>query len=219
MHLRHHTNRSKSYLPVWLLAVGIFVLYLILNCLTPLWCDDLDYAHEGHTLRDIFRRETFDYLHANGRIFSHSVVQFFAGILGKPVFNPVNAFLTTVLICMIPCVASNDDSSQRTLWKLFLLVSASLFLVWFVIPDQYITMFMIAGSSNYIWGCILNLLFINIFATIDECDETSRAKYGLFILLALFAGAWRAAHALCCCIKVKSVVFQIVFVLASKRHK
>lgn len=185
-----HSNHKLASFSIWSITVGIFVIYLILNCLTPLWCDDLDYANEGHTFRDILRRETFDYLHANGRLFSHSLVQFFAGILGKQFFNPFNAFLTTSLICVIPYVALHDKTVLRNTWEGVFLISFSILLVWFVLPDQYITMFMIAGSSNYIWGGLLNLLFIIVFINAADDRGAGWIKYGFKIILAFFAGSW-----------------------------
>lgn len=69
---------SKIIIQYWniiLLSALIVVLYSVINWLTPVWCDDLDYGAEGHTFSDIFHREFHDYLYANGRIFSHTLVQ------------------------------------------------------------------------------------------------------------------------------------------------
>lgn len=187
-------DRRKYIKGIWPCCVllGVtFVLYLILNELTPLWCDDLDYADDGRTLRAILNRETHDYLYHSGRFFSHSLVQLFGGILGKSLFNVVNPLMTVALVYLVPLCGCRTSWQSDDRGKLFFLISLSLFLVWFILPDQYITMFMIAGSSNYIWASVLNLLFLYLFKrVVDEDMPIGGLGFALLLLLSFLSGTW-----------------------------
>ena len=191
---------KKALLQNWnviLLLLIVTVLYSVINWLTPLWCDDLDYGAAGHTLGDITRREVHDYFHANGRLFSHTLVQLFAGIIGKPLFNILNPILTMVMVALLPLAAGEELKAGANKWRWALLLSLSLLLVWFVLPDQYITMFMIAGSSNYIWAAVLNLLFVCVFTQQLTKEQSLKGwQWAYVILLSFFAGAWMEMYSI-----------------------
>ena len=179
------------------LLCAVFLLYYLLNLLTPLWCDDLDYACDGRTLRAIWNKESFDYLYHSGRFFSHSTVQFFAGILGKGFFNFANASMTLLLILGVSVFWGPRKQVHVSGLSFFFLISLSLFLVWFFLPDQYITMFMIAGSSNYIWAAVLNLVFILLFMK-EVGGEHLKGKGIQLVafILSFFAGTWMEMYSI-----------------------
>ena len=185
---------NKPLLQNWniaLLMLLVIVLYSVINWLTPLWCDDLDYGDTGHTFEDIVHREVYDYFHANGRIFSHTLVQLFAGILGKPFFNMLNPLLTLLMVVLLPIVSGEVLKVGVNKWRWFSLFSLSLIMVWYVLPDQYITMFMIAGSSNYIWAAVFNLLFVYVFTQqLTKGTVLKGWMWAFIIILSFFAGAW-----------------------------
>ena len=184
-------TRTRRYWVVALLMLAIYVLYAMLNWMTPIWCDDLDYGDAGHTLKDIFHRETYDYFHANGRIFSHSLVQLFAGMLGKPLFNLFNPLLTLLMVILLPLASGMGWRMDGDKLRQVMVLSVSLLLVWFTLPDQYITMFMIAGSSNYIWAAVLNLLFVVMLRRLLQKDGNIKIEQWIAVcLLSFFAGAW-----------------------------
>lgn len=193
-------NQKKALMQNWaviLLLLIVTVLYFVINWLTPLWCDDLDYGHAGHTLGDIAHREVHDYFHANGRIFSHTLVQLFAGIIGKPLFNLLNPVMTMIMVALLPVVAGEELKVGTNKWRWVFLISLSLLLVWFVLPDQYITMFMIAGSSNYIWAAVLNLLFVCVFTQHLTKGQVLKVwQWVCVILLSFFAGAWMEMYSI-----------------------
>ncbi len=190
-------NIIKCYSNVALLLLIVLLLYSVINWLTPIWYDDLDYGNQGHTFSDIFHREFHDYFYVNGRFFSHSLVQVFAGILGKPMFNLVNPIMTMFLIVLIPIASGLDWKTESNKWFLSCVLSLSLLLVWFVLPDQYITMFMIAGSSNYIWASVLNLLFVCVFMRILAANKAITTWQWIGVVaLSFFAGAWMEMYSL-----------------------
>ncbi len=187
------------YWNIILLLIVIIVLYSVINWLTPLWCDDLSYGHTGHTFKDIAQREIYDYYHANGRFFSHSLVQLFAGILGKELFNILNPIMTLFMIGFLPIMTKKEETEANgsNRWQGFLLFVVSFFLVWFVLPDQYITMFMIAGSSNYIWAAVLNLLFVYVFTQQLTKEYVLKGwQWACVIMLSFFAGAWMEMYSI-----------------------
>lgn len=191
---------KKALLEYWIvlsLLLFIIIVYSVINWLTPLWCDDLDYGAAGHTFGDIAHKEIHDYYHANGRICSHSLVQVFAGMLGKPLFNLLNPVMTLLMIILLPVVSGKTPKVSVNKWCWLFLVSISLMLVWFVMPDQYITMFMIAGSSNYIWAAVLNLLFVYMFTHVLPKEMTMKAWQCVGIVaLSFFAGAWMEMYSI-----------------------
>ncbi len=190
-------TRARRYWAVALLMLAIYVLYAVLNWMTPMWCDDLDYGDAGHTLKDIFHRETYDYFHANGRIFSHSLVQLFAGILGKPLFNLFNPLPTLLMVILLPLASGMGWRMGGDKLRQVMFLSVSLLLVWFTLPDQYITMFMIAGSSNYIWAAVLNLLFVVMLRRLLQKDGNVKKEQWIAVcFLSFFAGAWMEMYSI-----------------------
>lgn len=194
------TNSVTTIMKLWnvvLLSALIIVLYSVINWLTPVWCDDLDYGAEGHTFSDIFHREYYDYFTANGRIFSHTLVQVFVGMLGKPLFNLVNPVMSLLMILLILVASGFNLNNIYDRWKSFFFISFSLLFVWFFLPDQYITMFMVAGSSNYIWAAVLNLSFVVVFkqVLVNDKELTTIQWIGIYIL-SFLAGTWMELYSI-----------------------
>lgn len=99
-------NKSCYYI---LSIVGI--AFLILNILTPEYLDDYLYKYAFvngkadtnypiQTINDIIYSQINHYQAFNGRVLIHTFVQLFTGILGKGVFNLVNALVFTCFIAL-----------------------------------------------------------------------------------------------------------------------
>lgn len=181
---------STTYYWIVLLFV-IIAVYYVLNRLTPIVLDDCGYARPGQTFLSVIHDQAHDYININGRILAHSFVQLIGGILGKPIFNIMNALMTTFLILLVSYVTNIKLVTNNNLF----LVICSLACVWFMYPDQYVTMFMIAGSLNYIWSSVLILLFLIFYALISE--NTHWIKILSLCLLALIVGAWNDMYSVC----------------------
>ena len=152
--------------------------------------DDCGYANSGHVFSDIFRVQREAYLHVNGRVLAHSIVQVFAGMIGKPVFNVLNALAVCGLVYMLCKTADNEFRVGNVV-----LLMISVFLVWFCYPDQYVTMFMIAGSLNYVWATVIVLIFLKAFFS-PLLNETNGRVIGLCIY-SFVAGAWGEMYSVC----------------------
>lgn len=182
-------SRVKYIETVALLAV-VYVFYLVCNVLTPVVADDCSYASTGRTLADIAARQSADYMHWSGRVVAHSVAQLWGGIVGKGVFNFVNPLAMCLLVWL---VAKAGVGRQRPAPAL---LAVAALLLWFFVPDQYVTQFMIAGSMNYMWASVLTLLFLLALRHVSGHRVNAWAGMGL-AALALLAGAWSEMFAVC----------------------
>ena len=183
-------KKSTAYMG-WTCLAMVCAFFVILNFLTPMVVDDCAYANAGHTLRDIFETQRDAYLHTNGRVLAHSIAQGFAGIVGKPVFNILNAVMVCGLVCLL-CAAAE----RKAPWKNLPLLALSVLLVWFGYPEQYTTMFMIAGSLNFVWASVVVLSFLQIFFSPSLPQKKSWPLIGL-CAYAFIAGFWGEMYAVC----------------------
>jgi hypothetical protein len=156
----------RNHIPRGWMLVAIFsamaVLMYILNVFVPMVFDDLYYAMDGDggrisSLGDIFERQARDYVHYNGRVVSHSVVQFFCGITGKWLFDILNPLAWVAFVFMI-CRHVGRGALPTVVVFVWVFVT-----VWFVLPDQFVTTLQVAGSLNYLWGGVLVLWWIGFF--------------------------------------------------------
>lgn len=183
-------KRKLKYIEVFVLLATVYVLYLICNILTPMVIDDCSYAATGRTVADIIARQSNDYMHWSGRVVAHSVAQFWGGIAGKGLFNWINPFAICLLVWLLAQLADKDRKVRVSL----LALSAGL--IWFIVPDQYVTQFMIAGSMNYMWASMLVLLFLAAFKRMLEEPAGGWRGIGL-VALAWLAGVWSEMYAVC----------------------
>lgn len=183
-------TRRGNYIWHVALLMAVYVLYLVCNMLTPMVVDDCSYASTGRTVADIAARQSNDYMHWSGRVVAHSVAQFFGGIAGKGVFNIVNPLAMCLLVWLVARMGGRGGRPR--LWLLALTFG----LVWFVLPDQYVTLLMIAGSMNYPWATVLVLLFLLGLQKVGSAKRDAWRIAGL-TLLALVAGAWSEMYAVC----------------------
>lgn len=180
-------KKSFPYLIAGAVAVICFCLFLIINHFTPIMYDDLRYGALGRTIAGIFHTQCQDYFTFNGRVFSHALAMFYSGILPKWLFNIVNALCVTVMVWLI-CVMAKVKVC-RSLWG-NVLFTLSFFLCWFVLPDQFTTLFEICGSSNYIWATIWNLSFICLYLKLRKDPSVARWQWPLICLFSFLAGTW-----------------------------
>lgn len=190
----------KKYLPFVLLFGIIWGLYYTLNYLTPMLLDDCMYAVEGRTISDIIRTQAHDYMNINGRVLAHSIVQLFCGIIGKTTFNFFNATIVCLLVLLL---VLNSNKNNRTN---LLLYTIALLLVWFCLPDQYTSMFMIAGSLNYIWASVVVLSFLFLYR--NSLDTAGNRTFYAIAALAFIAGVWGEMYSVCV---APALFFDLIF--------
>lgn len=139
--------------------LAVFVVMYLLNRFSPMSADDWHYVFIFGTqepidsLRDIAVSQFSHYQHFNGRLWIHSLVQFFDGILGKSVFNPFNALVFVLFLLVIARVVTADKGNH------YKVMSVAFALLFFAMPGFEDVFLWLSGSFNYLWAGTALLLF------------------------------------------------------------
>lgn len=141
-----------SYFLLFLLGVVIYSY----NSYTPLLLDDCGYGSNIKSFSDIVQFQKEHYFTTNGRFLTHTIVQLFAGLWGKNIFNIANTLVYLAMIISLLKITNVSLKNLKGATILLILIT----ILWFFLPDQYITSFMIAGSLNNIWATVFVLFFL-----------------------------------------------------------
>lgn len=172
----------------------IVVLFFIINSITPLIGEDYKfsvgkdhiYLYNFNIIIDLFSRIKYQSMHWNTRI-GESISIFFGGF-DKIYFNIFNSFMAVwyiYLTCIFqPCRHIKNN--------IFCLVFSCL-LILFCQPCLGEIFFWRTGSTNYLWGIILLLVFMIplIFLLYEEQDILKNKNliiHMLYIIFGLVAG-------------------------------
>lgn len=142
-----------------LIIIFSFICIYILNKRTPIIADDYSYSFIYSTNKritniiDILQSQWIHYNKWGGRSVVHSLAQLFL-LIPKSLFNIINSFGYVLLTLLIYF----HSSGVRKL-KPLLLIAINL-LLWFFVPVFGQTILWVTGSSNYLWGSIIVLLFL-----------------------------------------------------------
>lgn len=156
---------------------AVFLLILLLNCLTVKTSDDLGYSiHSG--LADLFHREYIQYMTWTGRTVAHLLARTFLS-MPKAVFNLCNSFVFVLhawLISFHACGHKEAITPQR-----YLLAVMGLFLF---APVFGQTVLWETGSCNYLWTATIILIFLYFFRQYGEDGTSHRSSFtaGMFFL-------------------------------------
>ena len=186
--------------------------FFIRTILMPLAYDDYAYAfiwdgeHDGNlqmmmigspevetrervdSFGDIFDSMWSHYFTWGGRIFAHSIVQFFMWI-GKPAFDVANTIVFIALVLSIIKLAAAQIKFSRNvlLWIFFSLFILS---AW-----SMTTMFWLTGSCNYMWMSLVQMLFLIPYVNALR-SNVAPLNFWLMIPLGFLAGWSNEAGAL-----------------------
>lgn len=131
----------------------------VLNFLTPLYWDDWHYSFIFGTLDpikslgDIFKSQLAHYQVFNGRFPVHSIIQLFAGILGKSIFNVINALVFALFLYVITLYTDPNKNNHYTIF------SVAFLLVFLVITGFKYGFLWLSGSVNYLWVATALMFF------------------------------------------------------------
>lgn len=168
----------------------VFALICIWNCLTGYTGDDYMYHYffEGKMpsgtpralteLSDLPGSLWNHYLIWNGRIVTHTFVQFFM-MYDKTVFNICNSvvFLLTGIVLMF-----HIRKPENWTPKMMILMYAAMF---FFFPHFGLSVLWLAGACNYLWMCTLLLFFLLFYRSYEGDHEKSGNVILMFVLGAL----------------------------------
>ncbi|MBQ7705852.1 MAG: hypothetical protein IJT73_10605 [Selenomonadaceae bacterium] len=178
--------------------------FLIRNILMPLAHDDFAYAfiwdgEKGGNLSlipadetlqqrervqsfgDIFKSQYSHYFTWGGRVFAHSLAQFFIWI-GKPYFDIANTIVLALLVIVILKLADVKESARVIFW----IFTGLLFLT----AESVVTMLWLTGACNYLWMCLFQMLFLLPYVQTFRAGivDKSKLKIPLMLFLGLLAG-------------------------------
>lgn len=156
----------KSTKIYYILLAVLGILFFILNVQTPFMHDDYAYCFyydvDSYTVRPTGIKVTgfwqmmqsmwHHYLCVNGRLVSHTILQFFCAFLGKGIFNICNTVVFVVfldtLVKLIHC--------KQNITALLIVFLCSFCILPF--PGQ--TMLWMTGSIVYLWSTTFSLLYL-----------------------------------------------------------
>jgi len=178
-------NRTR-YSILWVIAIAIcLAVILLLNILTPLISDDFAYlfiyGESGRieSIGDVVQSQVNHYHMWGGR----SVVHFIAQVLLMLPPYVADILNTLVYLGYIYLIYLHIKGKGDNSISLFILINLA---VWILQPVFGDTVLWITGSSNYLWGTTLILLFLLPYrlyngASAGHIKQVS-GSIGLFIL-------------------------------------
>lgn len=182
-------KKQSLHIELFIVFLLLYVAYLILNVLTPLMIDDCYYASHGHSIKEIFYFQLNHYMTWSGRAVAHSISQIFGGVIGKPFFNIINPVFLCLFVFLIVKIASDNGEIKVGY------VALTSIIVWFFLPDQYITQFLICGSANYIWASVFILSLLWLIKK-NRSIKNNWIKL-IIIIYVFFVGTWSEMYDVC----------------------
>lgn len=182
--LRFKSNNIGIIITLSVICLAMWVL----NYLTPKYTDDYWYPYMFigdsfdinrpiESFKEILISQYNHYFGYNGRNIIHTIVQLFAGILGKPIFNVFNAIAFAVFVYLLTRMTSKVSVIN---------IIFTCAVIFFLFPEFNRTVLWMSGSVNYLWTSIVICLFIMLF----EClrMEDLQVEHYLWLIPSLIAG-------------------------------
>ncbi|QIK59019.1 hypothetical protein G7050_03845 [Dysgonomonas sp. HDW5A] len=200
-------NTNKVILGLFLII--FFVLVFLLNRLYPIHSDDWMYSfifnenppqRIGNVL-DIIVSQYNHYLYWGGRNIVHFIDQLL--LLLNPLLREIlNSVAYTAFAFIIYRIANKGKETNP---YLFLLVNL---LVWLLTPVFPQTVIWITGSSNYLWGTLIILVFLSYYYSfyVNEKSKDSVLKNILFLFGGIIAG-WTNENSVIALISILFILF------------
>ncbi len=187
----------------------------LLNYLCPLLADDWDYSftHFGKRIsnfHDIFITQYDHYFSWGGRSVVHIIAQTLLW-MNKTCADLLNSLAYVVLIFIMYSI-SNKGSNRHPI-SLILIITISM---WFLQGNFTDTTLWITGSANYLWGCLIILIFLYPYCLYyySPIKSSTNIKSILFFISGIVTGWTNENMAL-------ALIFFIIvlFILLKKEKK
>ena len=131
---------------------------------------------------DLIESSYFHYMNANGRLFPHMTSQAFGALIGKPVFDVLNAIMFVLLVTVATMLVVGY---RKDYWKWWVVVLSGL---WLAMPESNTGFFLMTYALNYLWSSVFCLAFLWIYIHADSW------KTNTFVLLlgclSAFGAGW-----------------------------
>lgn len=192
-------NRSVVMFMMAVAAVMLFFNYVtpptlsddvLYKCVWTL--DETEARRPIETFGDVMESQAAHRQVVNGRMVVHTVAQVFMGMVGKDVFNVLNAFMfcLLVLLCALWVRPVQDGKDVRAMvvdgaHGLFLPVVLFTFLFFILVPGFHDAFLWFVGSFNYLWTMVAVVAFLIYFYKKKDAALTAGSFLaGPFALLA-----------------------------------
>lgn len=113
-------------------------------------------------LEDLAVSTYHHYMNANGRLFPHLTSQAFGALIGKPVFDVLNAMTFVLLVSFVTFLVVGKNKSY---WRWWVIVLSAL---WFLMPETNTGFFLMTYALNYLWSSVLCASFLWFY---QRCDQ------------------------------------------------
>ena len=163
--------RNRNWPWIALLAISV-ICVILMNVFSIPAHDELSYAFMGQStpsvgfcprvqsLMDIVRQQSKDYMSANGRIFVHGLVAFFAGFHLYYLYDIINSVVWFVFVLLVL-----KESGVKINIRHFVCGSLIMFLVWWY--NETVSM-NAAFGINYLWMACATLLIMRKWRTLNS---------------------------------------------------
>lgn len=148
-----------------LVLISAYVIMVVLNFLTPLIADDIEYMYKTSSFSSILHDEYTQYMTWTGRSVVHIIARLFL-LMPKTVFNLVNPLIYVLLTLLIYKMTTKDNTTFYS-FKYFLI---NVFL-WLFVPAFGQTILWETGAANYLWGGIIVASFLFLYHRYYEKEQ------------------------------------------------
>lgn len=133
------------------------------------------------SIPDLLESSYYHYMNANGRLFPHMTSQVFGALIGKPVFNVLNAFVFFLMITMVTLLIVDH---RKRFWKWWVVVLSGL---WLLMPETNTCFFLMTYALNYLWSSAICASFLYLYFFIGH-HRVSSWLVGMGCVFAFGAG-------------------------------
>lgn len=113
-------------------------------------------------LSDLAESTYHHYMNANGRLFPHLTSQAFGALIGKPVFDILNAVMFILLVTFVTQLVVGN---RKSYWKWWVVVLSSL---WVGMPESNTGFFLMTYALNYLWSSVACVIFLWIYFRLNQ---------------------------------------------------
>lgn len=149
----------------FVVLISAYVIMVVLNFLTPLIADDIEYMYKTSSFSSILHDEYTQYMTWTGRSVVHIIARLFL-LMPKTVFNLVNPLIYVLLTLLIYKMTTKDNTTFYS-FKYFLI---NVFL-WLFVPAFGQTILWETGAANYLWGGIIVVSFLFLYHRYYEKEQ------------------------------------------------
>ena len=140
-----------------IVIVSVYLVMVILNFLTPLIADDIEYMYKTTSFSTILHDEYMQYMNWTGRSVVHIIARLFL-LMPKIVFNFMNPLIYVLLTILIYKISTKDNEN----FYVFKYLMINL-LIWLFVPTFGQTILWETGAANYLWGGIIIISFLSMY--------------------------------------------------------